>query len=191
MTGAAGVLEWIGGQCQRAALRPDTIGSAIYDAADAAGVSEDDAALLIRSFLSAGVDTTVSALAYSVYDFIRFPDQWELVRDHPSLARNAVPGDGAAGVAGHGVLSHHQPRRGARPWPGSRPTRKVLGPLRRGQPGRATLGPGPTPTTSAGVWSGHLGYGIGPHVCVGMTIARIGRRGGAFAPWGRGSPPGS
>lgn len=52
------LLEWIGGQCRRAALRPDTIGSVIYEAADAAGVSEDDTALLIRSFLSAGVDTT-------------------------------------------------------------------------------------------------------------------------------------
>ena len=171
MSGAAGVLEWIGGQCQRAALRPDTIGSAIYDAADAAGVGEDDAALLIRSFLSAGVDTTVSALAYSVYDFIRFPDQWELVRDEPSLARNAFEETvrlespvmgffrttsqevvlGRARIPAHTkVLALYAgANRDERRWdrPDAYDVRRRL--------------------------VGHLGYGIGPHVCVGMTIARM------------------
>jgi cytochrome P450 len=38
---------------------------------------------------SAGVDTTASGLGFAVHDFARFPDQWQLVRDDPSLARNA------------------------------------------------------------------------------------------------------
>jgi cytochrome P450 len=89
MAGAEGVLEWIASQCERSALRPGSIGAAVYEAADAAGVSEAEAGLLIRSFLSAGIDTTVSAIAYAVYHFASGPDQWQLVRDDPSLARNA------------------------------------------------------------------------------------------------------
>jgi len=52
-------------------------------------VTEDEAALLVRSFLSAGLDTTVSAIALGVLDFVRFPDQWQALRHDLSLARNA------------------------------------------------------------------------------------------------------
>ena len=57
------VIGWITAQCRRDALRPDGLGALIYIGIDAGEVTEEEAALLVRSFLSAGIDTTVNALA--------------------------------------------------------------------------------------------------------------------------------
>ena len=89
MADAEGVIAWITGQCSRSSLRPDGLGALIYAGADAGEVTEDEAALLVRSFLSAGLDTTVSAIALGVLDFVRFPDQWQALRRDTSLASNA------------------------------------------------------------------------------------------------------
>jgi cytochrome P450 len=171
MAGAEGVLEWIASQCERSALRPGSIGADVYAAADEAGVSEDEAGLLIRSFLSAGIDTTVSAISYGIYHFASSPDQWQLVRDDPSLARNAfeevvrlespvigffrtttaeVELAGASLPADAKVLvffagANRDPARWERPDEYDVRRRVV----------------------------GHLGYGIGAHACVGMVIARM------------------
>ena len=51
---AEGALDWIAGQCHRDALRPGTIGAALWQAAETAGLPEDDTAQLVRSLLSAG-----------------------------------------------------------------------------------------------------------------------------------------
>ena len=83
------VIGWITAQCRRDALRPDGLGALIYLGVDAGEVSEEEAALLVRSFLSAGIDTTVNALALGVLAFIRFPDQWALLRRDRGLAKNA------------------------------------------------------------------------------------------------------
>ena len=56
------VSEWIMEQCARERLDPEGLGMIMYAAADAGEVSEDEAGMLVRSFLSAGVDTTVRPL---------------------------------------------------------------------------------------------------------------------------------
>ena len=43
----------------------------------------------MRGQLAAGVDTTVAALGYMIYCFAKFPDQYQLVRNGPSLAVKA------------------------------------------------------------------------------------------------------
>jgi cytochrome P450 len=44
---------------------------------------------MVRSFLSAGIDTTVRAIGSGLYCFAQSPDQWQLLRDDQSLARPA------------------------------------------------------------------------------------------------------
>lgn len=171
MDGATDVIGWVTDACTRNRLRPGSVGAAIYDAADAAGIDESDTALLIRSFLSAGVDTTVSGLAFALHRLATNPSQWDLLRADPSLARNAfeetvridapvvgfyrttaceVSFDDTVLPAGTKVLvlfggANRDPRR----W--DHPDRFDIG--------RRT--------------AGHLGYGFGPHVCVGMAVARM------------------
>lgn len=83
------VREWIMGKCRRSELRPGGFGDLVYQAADAGEITVDEATLLVRSFLSAGVDTTVNGIGNAVYCLSRFPDQYDRLVAEPKLARQA------------------------------------------------------------------------------------------------------
>ncbi|MQA95346.1 MAG: cytochrome P450 [Streptosporangiales bacterium] len=84
------VRAWIAEHCEREALSPDGLGARIWAAVDTGEISREEAALLVRSLFSAGVDTTVSTLAAAVLLFATHPRQWEVLRTDPSLAGNAL-----------------------------------------------------------------------------------------------------
>ncbi|MBV9538871.1 MAG: cytochrome P450 [Acidisphaera sp.] len=63
---------WVVRQTARDALSPDGFGAAIYAAADRGEIGMDEAPLLVRSLLSAGVDTTVNGLAAALFCLARF-----------------------------------------------------------------------------------------------------------------------
>ena len=86
---AKSVQEWIMDHCRRENLSPDGLGAEIHKAVGTGDVTEEEACLLVRSFLSAGVDTTVNSLGSAINCFVRHPDQWELLVENPSLARKA------------------------------------------------------------------------------------------------------
>src|SRR6201995_426363 len=89
MACAGPVRDWIMSRCTRAALAPDGLGMQIFKAVDSGDLSEDEAGMLVRSFLSAGVDTTVYGLGNALYCLARYPDQWQALRENPSLIRLA------------------------------------------------------------------------------------------------------
>jgi cytochrome P450 len=86
---AAEVGAWIDERCERGALTADGLGADIYAAADAGDITHAEAKLLVRSFLSAGVDTTIDSIGLCLRALAENPAQWDLLRDDPSLARNA------------------------------------------------------------------------------------------------------
>ena len=86
---AAPVLAWVQAQSRRDALTGTGFGAAIHAAADRGEVSEAEAEVLVRSLLTAGVDTTVNALGAAVYCLARFPDAFAALRADPGLARAA------------------------------------------------------------------------------------------------------
>jgi cytochrome P450 len=162
---------YVAARCQRDALQRDRFGHQIFQEVDSGKVTEADASLLVRSLLTAGVDTTVSALSSAIMLLARNPDQWRMLRDDPTLARSAfeeavrcespvqtffrttteeVVIDGVAIPAGQKVLmflgaANRDPRR----W--SDPDRFDI---RRNT-------------------TGHVGFGGGIHGCVGQLIARL------------------
>lgn len=81
------VREWIMDHCQRSELRPGGFGDLVYQAADAGEIPPEDAPLLVRSFLSAGVDTTVNGIGNAMYCLAMFPDQYAKLAAAPALAR--------------------------------------------------------------------------------------------------------
>jgi len=89
MANAGPVRDWIMSKCSRAALAPDGLGMQIFHAVDAGELTEAEAGMLVRSFLSAGVDTTVYGLGNALYCFAKFPLQWTTLRENPSLMRLA------------------------------------------------------------------------------------------------------
>lgn len=171
MAQAQGVAAWIAAHCAREALTPGGLGDRIYASADEAAVSQDEAALLVRSLLTAGVDTTVIGLGCALDCLARAPAQWQLLRQDPALAGPAfeetlryaspvqtffrtttrdVEVGGVSIGAGEKVLlflaaANRDPRR----WP---------------DPDQFDI------TRRA---NGHVGFGYGIHACVGAAFARL------------------
>jgi cytochrome P450 len=89
MANAGPVRDWIMSKCSREALKPGGLGMQIFDAVDSGELSEDEAGMLVRSFLSAGIDTTVYGLGNALYCLARYPAQWQALRENPALIRGA------------------------------------------------------------------------------------------------------
>jgi hypothetical protein len=89
MACAGPVRDWIMSKCGRAALAPDGLGMQIFRAVDSGELSEAEAGMLVRSFLSAGVDTTVYGIGNALYCFAKYPEQWTTLRENPALIRLA------------------------------------------------------------------------------------------------------
>ncbi len=81
------IVPWIMAACARSRLRPDGMGAMIYEAADAGEITQEEAGLLIRSFLSAGVDTTVTGIGNALWCLASNPGEYERLKADPSLAR--------------------------------------------------------------------------------------------------------
>ena len=89
MANAAPVRDWIMSKCSRAELSKDGLGMQIFAAVDAGELTEAEAGMLVRSFLSAGIDTTVYGLGNALYCFAQYGEQWTILRENPSLIRLA------------------------------------------------------------------------------------------------------
>ncbi len=171
MANAGPVRDWIMSKCSRAALKPGGFGMQIFNAVDSGELSEEEAGMLVRSFLSAGVDTTVYGLGNALYCLARYPEQWKALRENTALIRGAFeevlrfeapvqtffrtttkPVDIAGVRLGDGekvllflAAANRDPRRWDKP---------DTFDVRR----RAT---------------GHMTFGTGIHGCVGQAVARL------------------
>ena len=167
---ARDIVPWISAQCQRGQLRPGGFGADIYAAADSGEINDEEAGLLVRSLLSAGIDTTISTLGNAVWCLATYPEQFAKLCDNPKLARatfeetlrftspvhsfcRTVASDTEIGGIALAADS------------------KILCVL-----GAANLDPRQWPdaerfdiTRRA---SGHLAFGVGIHACVGQNVAR-------------------
>jgi 4-methoxybenzoate monooxygenase (O-demethylating) len=165
------VLAWLQRQMQRDAFAPDGFGAAIHRASDTGELTLEEAPIVARSLLTAGVDTTVSGIGAAVYCLARFPGEFARLRADPSLARaafeeavryetpvqtffrtttRAVKIGGIAVDEGEKVLmflgaANRDPRHWERPDEYDITRRTV----------------------------GHVGFGSGIHQCVGQLLARL------------------
>ena len=83
MAKAPDIVPWINEQCDRSRLTENGIGATIYAAADTGEIGEAEAGMLIRSLLSAGVDTTVSAIGSALWCLAKNPAQFERLKTDP------------------------------------------------------------------------------------------------------------
>ncbi|RDH76791.1 cytochrome P450 [Mycolicibacterium moriokaense] len=75
---------------RRHTLTDDLLSDLIRAEEDGDRLSADDLRMLAGGLLLAGTDTTRNQVAASVDVFCDHPDQWELLREHPELAAQAV-----------------------------------------------------------------------------------------------------
>lgn len=86
---AGDAVAWVANACKRENLAPGGWGAAVYDASDRGDCSAEEAERLVRSFLTAGVDTTVNGISHMVLALATFPHEWEKLRANPGLAKKA------------------------------------------------------------------------------------------------------
>ena len=165
------VVAWILAQCARGACRDVGFAADIWAAHDAGELTAEEAPILVRSLLTAGLDTTVNALANAILAFATHPEQWQRVRADRSLIKpafdevlrwespvqtffrtttRAVEVTGIAVPEGAKVLlflgaANRDPRK----WP---------------EPDKFDVARRP---------QGHVGLGAGIHSCVGQLVARL------------------
>ncbi len=89
MAEAGQIVPWITSACARERLTGDGLGAMIYEAADNGDITHDEAAMLVRSFLSAGVDTTVTGIGSALWCLSQNPQEWEKLKADPGLCRPA------------------------------------------------------------------------------------------------------
>jgi cytochrome P450 len=164
------VVPWVTAQCERGNLTEGGIGAAVYASADEGLVNDAEAGMLVRSLLSAGIDTTVTGIGNALWALSRNPTQFAALRADPSLALNAF----------EETLRYTSPVgafcrtacvdtevAGVKIAEGS----KILCVL-----GAANLDPerwdAPYVFDIKRKTAGHLALGAGVHMCVGQNIAR-------------------
>ena len=89
LAAAGPVMEWIGESCLRENLTEGGFGSELWAAADRGEITTEQAPLLVRSLLSAGVDTTVYGITNMMYSMAQNPGQWEQLHENPELVKFA------------------------------------------------------------------------------------------------------
>ena len=87
---ASSAIAWVTESCKRVNLRPGGWGLAVHEAADQEECTEEEAERLVRSFLSAGVDTTVNGIGNMLLAFVNYPDAWDMLRSSPGMVKQAV-----------------------------------------------------------------------------------------------------
>jgi len=162
--------QWIMERCQRSALCPGGLGTQIHEASDRGELQPAEATLLVRSLLSAGVDTTIAALSNTLALLAERPDAWQRLHAEPGLVRQVFDealrydspsmftfrtSSAAAELAGAAIpenqkllLSFGAANRDPRRWT---------------EPDQFDIDRRPT---------GHVAFGSGIHACVGQVIAR-------------------
>lgn len=162
---------WIAAQCARDVLTSDGFGAQIWAAADRGDITEAQAPLIVRSLLTAGVDTTVNGIAAVLHAFATHPEQWARLRENPALSRTAF--DEAVRLESPVQTFFRTTTRdieiGGTLIPEGQKILMFLGsanrdPRRWDNPDAFDLARNP---------SGHVGFGFGIHQCVGQHIARM------------------
>ena len=164
-------IAWVTEQCQRENLAPGGLGARVHAASDTAELTSQEAALLVRSLLTAGIDTTVNGIAAAIYCLARFPDEWRKLHADPTLARAAF----------EEAIRFESP---VQTFFRTTTCPVRMGDIELGQGqkvlmflGAANRDPrkweNPDTYDIARRTSGHLGFGSGVHMCVGLLLARL------------------
>jgi 4-methoxybenzoate monooxygenase (O-demethylating) len=171
LASAADATAWVASVCKRDQLKPGGWGAAVFAAVDRGECTEAEAERLVRSLLTAGVDTTVNGIGNIIHAFALHPEQWTQLRAEPSLTRRAFEeslrwdstvqtffrttscsvavADGTIPEGAKVLLFLAAANRDSRHW-----ERAETFDIRRSA-------------------SGHVGFGFGIHQCLGQMVARM------------------
>ncbi|MFD1212080.1 cytochrome P450 [Arthrobacter sp. GCM10027362] len=168
----AGTNDWAMANTARERLAPGSMGAQIWDYADRGEITAQQAALLVRAMLSAGLDSTILAIGNTMLCLARHPGQWAKVHANPRLARFAIdesfrfesPFQSFFRTTGRPVSFH------GLDLAADTKVAVFVGAANR-DPRR--WGPDADEYKVERQAGGHLGFGMGIHQCVGQPISRL------------------
>lgn len=167
----AGTVEWMTERTKRSAVREGSIGARLHALSESGLLTPAEAWNVMRGQLTAGVDTTITALGHVLLCLARNPAQYRVLRDDPNLASSAF----------EEAVRHGSPLQSL--------FRTITADTTVG--GQKVRGDTKIMVAIAAAnrdpehWQkpddfdlnrrtyGHLGFGRGVHTCVGMNIARL------------------
>ena len=168
---SSGATQWVMDRCKREALGPGRFGAKVYEYAEEGNVTEYEAWNLVRALLSAGIDTTIGGIAHLLLCLARNPEQYDLLATEPARA----------GSAFDEAVRHDPPIHSI-----FRTTTRCVSlagvDLGEGQKVLASIGAAsrdprrwddPAMFDLTRDTAGHIGFGSGVHLCIGMNIAHL------------------
>jgi len=163
--------QWVEFQCRRENLAREGFGTQIYAAVDTGEIDASDAALLVRVFLTAALDTTIFGIGLGLHAFTQNPAQWAALRANPSLTRATFDE----------VLRYTAPS----PFIGRTTTAEVeIEGVKLGADEKVVMfiaaanrdprrWENPDQFDISRRATGHMAFGTGVHGCVGQMVARL------------------
>ncbi len=162
---------WIMEQCTPGRPAPGGFGAQIHAEAAAVGYTEDEQARLLRSFLSAGVDTTVHGIGSALHALAANPEQFELLKADPTRARATFEETvrHAAPVQTFFRTANEDTEIGGISIPEGSKVLMFLAAANRDP--REWENPDDFEIMRRA--NGHVGFGFGIHACLGQMLARL------------------
>lgn len=171
MPGALQMLRFARQVVRKRAMIEGSLGHDVLLAADDGKLSHADCSPLMVDYIAPSLDTTISAISNALYLFATHPEQWQLLRDDPTLIPNAI----------NEVIRYESPLRAF--------ARKVLHDHELGganiPAGARVLVVYASANRDEREWDApdtfdirrdatrHLGFGQGTHACAGQGLARL------------------
>ncbi|WP_181780861.1 cytochrome P450 [Pseudonocardia pini] len=89
LPGAQAQLEYLINNASVDKLLPDSFGRVVYGAAEKGEITQEEAVTMMIGYANAGLDTTINAVAATLWLLAVNPDQWQAVRDDHKLVPSA------------------------------------------------------------------------------------------------------
>ena len=153
------------------ALQNGVLAKRIFEIAPSKGIPLEEAAQMMRDYIAPSLDTTISVAGFLAWHFADSPDQWQLIRENDDLVENAVEETVrlttpiraftryvASNVEMHGVTMQEGQR-----------VMVVYASANRDE----AVFPDPDRFDVTRKTHRHVGFGQGPHMCMGMHLARL------------------
>lgn len=155
----------------RGELTPGGWGAQLFEAVDRGEIEESQARMMLADYLGPSLDTTMSASASALWLLGSHPDQWRLLKERPDLVDSAILevlrleapipsftrlttsavaiGSCQVPAGSRVILWYASANRDERQWEHAERFDITRNPVQ------------------------HLSFGLGPHVCVGLHLAKL------------------